>query len=513
MTDVASAHKMRQGGGARTVPADSMQGNVWRPSMVPQAGARVAPLDSMWDFFLDVVPDPDWAVAQDPDIDMKMRQQPDVHAAMTLRELTVASMPVSWLPSDERGVNPELAQKVADYCADVWKKLSNWNDLYRQLQNAVLRGGQGIEFVWALDTSGGRPIPRPVEFYPVDKSRFVFDRLGNMALLSRRSPVWGAYVARNVNRQPVEFTGDTLARGYTAFPTEGGRFVYHKYKSLGGKWTRPADEGFVYWGFGEDIPLYLPVTFDNFALRFRMKWLEKFGTPLTILQYADGGVSQDDVIAVAKALREEVVVNIPMIDGQPDSLMKVDYTEPRMGGHDAFSSFSDNWTKPRVEKILLGGANIMDVGPGGSYASAVNQRDSGTQMVFRYDAVNIDTTINNQMVPYMCQARWPGMPASYYPRHQMAPELQKDKKAEMEIIRMAVEMGVDLREAEVYDILGMTKPKEGEDVLVISTGMEGTFEGFPPAAPPMNAENSERMGELVHGTLNEKQREPIGAGS
>ena len=381
------------------------------------------------------------------------------------------------------------------------------------MQNAVLRGGQGIEFVWAMCNTGSKPIPRPVEFYPVDKSRFVFDRLGNMALLCRQAPVWGSYVARNVNRQPVDLQNIQGAKGaMTAFPTEAGRFLYHKYKSIGGKWTRPADEGFIYWGFGEDIPLYLPVTFDNFALRFRMKWLEKFGTPLTVLSYADGAIPAADVKAVAKAMREEVVVNKPFPNGGgQDDWMKIEYMQPQMSGQDAFASFSDTWTKPRVEKILLGGANLMEIGPQGSYASSVSQRDSGSQMVFRWDCLNIDTTINLQMVPYICQARFPGMNPRYYPRHQMAPELQKDKKAEMEIIEKAVQMGVDIRKSDIYDLLGKSKPKEGEDILVLSSSVGSPFEGFPPAAPPMNEEGADRMKELTTGKLNPEQREPVGA--
>jgi len=464
----ATTVRMMTEGGSRRIPADTIQGNLFRPTAQGWPGARTATLETLFDFFINNVPDPDSALIQDPDFDEKLRQQPDVHACMRLRELTVASMPAHFEASDAKDINKDFAQTVADYCDTTFNNLANRNDLYRQMQNAVLMGGQGHEWVWAKDATG---VEKPVEFYPIHKNRFVFDRLGNMAILTRETPVWGSYISVN----PTRVHGDLRA-----WPVPGGKFMYHKYMAEGGPWTRPASEGYLYWGRGEDTNLYIPVTFDQFVLRFRMKWLEKHGMPLTILRYPDNEALTTEVLKIAESLRGESVVTIPKMvgAGNDDHFYSIEFVEPPAMGHDAFARFSDEWTKPRVEKILLGGANLMEVGDQGSYGATVAQGDRGAQIVFRWDAKNIDTTINLQIVPYMVQAKWPGCDPRYYPKHMMVPEQEKDRAAEMEVIEAAARI-VPVREADVYDRSGLTKPKEDEEKVFLGQEQSSPFDMFP----------------------------------
>src|SRR4051812_163278 len=76
-----------------TIPKDSGMGGLFRPFAKGQDGARTATLETLYDFFIDSVPDPDEALAQDPGFLDKLHAHPDVVAAMRKRELTVASMP------------------------------------------------------------------------------------------------------------------------------------------------------------------------------------------------------------------------------------------------------------------------------------------------------------------------------------------------------------------------------------------------------------------------------------
>lgn len=472
--EVATVRMMREGGGGYRIPADSGIGGLFKPFAHGQRGGRIATLETLYDYFINNVPDPDTAIAQDPDFDEKIRQQPDVHSCMRLRELTVASLPRSFKPSSAKGINPDAAQVVADYCEDVFKGMPNCVDLYRQMQNAVLMGGQGFEFIW-VKVDGAE---RPVEFYPVDKSRFVFDRLGNMAILTREYPVWGAYVEAN----PVRYSSEEYA-----VTAPQGKFMYHKYMSEGGSWSRPANEGYLYWGRGEDTRLYLPVTFDHFVLRFRMKWLEKHGMPLSILYYpsSDEAPTQE-IMRIAESIREESVVAIPRPPGigTEKSFYNLEFVEPPSLGYDAFAQFSNEWTKPHVEKILLGGANLLEVGDTGSYGATVDQRDAGSQIIFRYDAQNINETINRQLVPVICQKKWPGLPRKYYPAHNLAPDEKTERLERLEALTQALQF-VPIRKEDLYEAAGTTRPKEGEDVVEPQSGEQepGLFDAFPSMKP------------------------------
>lgn len=507
-SNIITVNLMREGG-ATQIPTDSGYGQVVWGRHTGQPSGRIATLETLFDYFINYVPDPDTALAQDPDFEQKLRQQPDVHATMRLRELTVASMPAHIEPSHEKGVDPQAAQIVADYTEDVFRKLPNRADLYRQMQTAVLIGGQAHEWTWAKVNG----YPRPVVFDPVHKSRFIFDRLGNMALLTRDAPVWGKYVQPNPNHFPS---------GYVAMNVPGGKFTYHKYMSEPGSWNRPAFEGFTYWGRGEDTNLFIPVTFDNFVLRFRMKWLEKHGMPLTILYHSQGDQFTSEVLRIADSLRGESVVTIPRQAGEEhDGFYKLEFVDPPAIGHDAFAQFSDEWTKPRVEKIILGGANLTEVGETGSYGATVDQRDAGSTIIFRYDAKNIDETLNNQIVPYIVQARWPGIPEAYYPKHILQPQREEDQEHRMRVLRAAAEM-VEVRQDDVYQAAGIEQPKEDkvtgkkEPFVFIGQTPEGgdLFENFEPPRPtkpnaPFAGGNKGGNGSILPATRGKREKNTL----
>lgn len=479
----AVAIRMTHENGQSRIPIDSMIGTLNRPfANKGMRDRRTATLETLYDYFINDVPDPDTAMQQDPNFDEKLRQQPDVHACMRLRELTVASMPARVDPSKAKGLDPKIKQEVADYVDDVFNALPNRCDLYRQMQTAVLAGGQGIEFVWAEEEG----IERPVEYYPVHKSRFAFDRLGNMALLTRQAPVWGEYVGAN----PSMIGNDTFAT-----LTPPGKFVYHKYMAEGGPWHRPAAEGYIYWGRGEDTNLYIPVTFDQFVLRFRMKWLEKHGMPTTILEYPSSEVSVSDVRKIVESIREEAVIAIPKPPGSdPGHFYNIRFEVPPPSGNDAFERFSETWTKPRIEKIILGGANLLEVGDTGGYSATLDQRDAGASIIFRYDAKNIDETINSQLIPAIVRSRWPNLPPSYYPRHVLASKNDDNEKTRLELLQIAAAL-VPVREQDVYDAAGLIKPKKlesGEEEPSVFLGQKpeqpSLFDAFPPSGGGMPGE-------------------------
>lgn len=455
--DVRTVRMMREGSPHR-IPVDSGTGMLNRPTAT-SGGGRLLTLETLWDYFLDMVPDPDSALAQNPEFDEVIRQQPDVHACMRIRELTVASLPARIMPSIAKSIDKNFAQIVADYTNDVLEDLPNRVELYRQMQRAVLYGGHGHEFLWAKVDGANRP----VQFFPVDKSRFVFDRLGNLAILTRETPVWGSLVAPDPNRPYAALKKDG-PNGESIWPTPPGKFIYHKYMAEGGPWYRPASEGYIYWGRGENTHLFIPVSFDQFVLRFRMKWLERHGMPLAILYYNDADGVSTEVQRIVNSIRGEGVVLIPRPPGtgMEKDYYTVEWQEPPGTGVEAFSRFQEEWVTPRIEKILLGGANLLSVGDNGSYGATVDQRDAGARIVFRYDAINIDDTITRQLIPHIVQAKWPGLPQSYFPRHVLAPEEIEDQETRLSVLSQAAQL-VPVREDDIYAAANITRPKKTLD--------------------------------------------------
>ncbi len=499
-------------GGLAIVPQDSGYGGLGRPTAVSEAGGRqgrIGTLETLFDFYIDNVADPDYALGQNIHADEIIRQQPDVAAAMGLRELTVASMPAAIEPAKGARLDMTMARTIGDYVQDVWSRLPNTSDLYRGMQQAVLQGGTGFEIIW--DVQNGFEVP--INYFNIHKTRFTFDRKGRMALLMRTAPTWGSYIADPIAGVPAT---QPSVNGFKPFyPNIPGKFIYHKNMSEGGSWHRQATEGFNYWGRGLNNVLWNLVQFDAFVTRFRVKFLERFGYPMTVLYYPDGDDNAGAQIrSIANQVRKEVFATIPRRGGENvDGLYKLEHIQPNMSGQDYFEKFQETFIRTKIEKIILGGANLMQLGSSGSYGASVDQRDSGSEIIFRYDAKNIDETLNCQLIPHIVWARWPTCPVEYMPKHVMAPKQAPDRGADVEMLE-ALARSVPVAQADFYRAAGVDRPRnDTQPQDLVYTGqspyMVGGMDHYPDAynQPGGDAEDAGDEGGKKFG---KKGRKPIG---
>jgi len=435
-----------QRGGEYYIPSDSGTGAINRGVAKGQVGGRTATLETFFDFFIDNVPAPDEAKLLNPEIEQQIRFHPDVVAAHRKRTFQVSSMP--WrIEPNPMATDKTVAQQVADHCKEICSKLPKFYQLIEHLQYAIIVGGQGIEFRWHREANG---VEYPVEFYPVHMSRFLFDRLGNMALLTRDNAVWGVYVSSDPQAQYARI----LPRG---------KFLYHIYRQGQGPWSIPQNEGYVYYGEGEDVPLYYTVTFDIFCLKFRMKFLERWGMPPTYLYYAENRKMTRELVRVVDSLRGESVVTMPMpinAGGQNQyGYYKAELQTAPAGSYDFFESFSDRYTRPRVNMILLGdaGANAKSEERGG-YSDDVSRTDKGANLFVKRDARCISETITTQMMPPIALARFPNLPSEYYPIFSLEPKEEKDRMQELQILEQGAKLA-PIAVSQVYDAGDFAVPK------------------------------------------------------
>jgi phage gp29-like protein len=484
-TDITTIRMLTEGGGYR-VPPDSGMGSLFRPFAGATEGGQVSTLETLYDFWINDVPDPDEAIRRDPNIRQKLRMHPDVASAMRKRELTVASFPDRIEPNPD-AEDKKIARDVAEYVNWVWRQIPKTNLLYQQMQGAVLDGGRGHEWIWHREANG---VERPVGFYAVDKSRFVFDRLGNMALRTRTEPVWGAYVMTNPQSQP---------NGH--FPR--GKFTYHMHRQEPGTWDDPEIEGYMYFGAGEDVALYYLVTFDIFVLRFRMKWLEMFGLPPTNIYYPHNWPETKGVLGnLVKQVHHQTIATIPRNpEKDKNGLFEVEYRNVPGMSYDAFQSFSDKYTKPRVDAILLGSAEEGQKSEHGGFSDHVARQDSGPNVWYRWDAKNISGTLTHQLIPPIVWGRFPNLPYEYMPILKLEPKEERDRTQESQILETATKF-VPVAEQEVYDRLGFRVPKDDEKTIFNpGMGQSDPFDHDAPQMPGMMGEDEANEELNQSGTL------------
>ena len=456
-----------QSGGVMSVPVDSRTGQVYRPTLQGTAGSPLSTFERYFDFFIDNVPDPDTALAMNPAFDELMRQQPDAHAAFLIREQTVAQYDWTINPADGDGIpgfDVALAAQVANYAKSVFNGL-DMTALHEEMQQAISLGGAGHEFIWQPGIDG---VERPKRFIYIHKSNYVFDRLGNQALLTRGTPVWGSYSSANTSQPPapVKFSDGRYA---SYFPD--GKFIYHRYQALGGSWTRPAEAGYQYWGRGEDTRIYILVTAAQAVLRFWLKFLERWGVPPTDVYFPDNLRPSAEVQAIVSDAINGATNAIPRQIGQPyDSMYHIETRNPPGGSNEYFFTFLDRYVAPKIRMIILGSADEQqNSGASGGYSDHVSRKESGSGVVFRRDGLRISETLNRQLMPHVVLRKFRGLPAMYWPKHSLLAEEERDRKQEIEIAQIVSTL-VPIKEDEIYERSGFSKPEDGDKIVFNKQG-------------------------------------------
>jgi hypothetical protein len=101
--------------------------------------------------------------------------------------------------------------------------------------------------------------------------------------------------------------------------------------------------------------------------------------------------------------------------------------------------------------ILLGdaGANAKSEERGG-YSDDVSRTDKGANLFVKRDARCISETLTTQLMPPIALARFPNLPAEYFPIFSLEPKEEKDRMQELQILEQGSKL-VPIAVSQVYD--------------------------------------------------------------
>jgi hypothetical protein len=483
------AFRIQIRGGAVTSPRQ--MGDLYRPLLVGSEDERLTNLQTLYDFWIDNVPDPDEALAQDPNILEKLHNQSDVVACMEKRAKTVAGFGWKINPSKSGG-DEQLAHKIAQYVASVFDRI-NMMRVIEEMQRGILPGGVGHEWLWHKEADDSY---RPAVAHAIHKTRILFDREGNLCLKTRQNPVYGSYTGYNPTDPSKAIT--SLING-----VPHGRITYHMYRAEPGTWYKPQLEGYSYFGRGLDVDLYLPVTFDQYVQKAALKWIEKYGNPPTFIYHPsnDGPAVKAQMALVLASLRGESVVTIPRDTGENyDNRYHIERPPIPGPAFDAFTSFYEKRTRPAIAAIILGSGDELIKTKSGGYSDHVSRRDSGPMVLFKADSNNIENTLNSQLIPSIVR-RGPfgnAIPFELFPKFELDCREERDRMQEASIIERVSKI-VPLKETEVYDRIGFTPPEKDDRTIFygLPTGKDG--DGYKPL------DNATELGDNAEGGVGSKE--------
>jgi len=352
-----------------------------------------------------------------------------VGSTLQTRRLAVTGKEWEVIPASDK---PQDV-KIADYVREVLKAINL--DAYRRAAlSGLVLGFKPCEIMW--DYSEGDIFISTI--IPRASRRFVFDLKNNLRLITLSNMV------------------------------EGEEVPEKKFQIF----TNPSDDGTPY-GDGLGRILYWPVWFKKNAIKFWMIFADKFGSPTAIGKYPAGTTKdqQDALLGALEAIQQESAIKIP-------NTMVIELLEAaRQGSVNTYESLC-NFMDRQIAQVMLGHTGTSESTPGklGGEDAANEVRED----YIKSDADLLCESENNQMIRWIVDYNFPGVPRNAYPKVWIRTEPEEDLKslAERDKI-LAVDIGVPIGEKYFYDTYGIPSPEEGEKVVIPARPESFLPEGLP----------------------------------
>lgn len=311
---------------------------------------------------------------------------------------------------------PEAAHKEQAEMVRAWLKRDELSGELQDILDAIHKGYSFTEIIW--DTSTGQWRPSRLEW---------------------RDPRWFDFDRRNLT------TPQLIGEGGERLPLPGGKFIYATMLAKSGIPTRGGLARVLAWAW----------MFKAFSNRDWAIFTQTYGQPIRVGKYGPGA-SQDEKATLFRAVANiagDCAAIIP-------ASMAIEFEQA--GSVSASSDlYKDrlNFFDQQVSKAVLGQTATTDAIAGGH---AVGQEHRQVQEdIERADAKALSAILNRELVKVWIDLQYG--PQDVYPRLRIGRPEQKDVKLIVESVRS---LRLPVKRSEMYSLVGVSEPEEGDEVLV-----------------------------------------------
>jgi phage gp29-like protein len=321
-----------------------------------------------------------------------------------------------------------LHEKQAEMVRDWLARDELQSELFDML-DAIHKGYSFTEIIWSASEGQWRP-----------------------ERLEWRDPRWFDFDRRDLT------TPLLLTEGGQSVPLPGGKFIYNRMPAKSGIPTRSGLSRITAWAW----------MFKAFTMRDWAIFTQSYGQPIRVGKYGQGA-SKDDKAALFRAIANVAGDMAAMI---PES-MKIEFVEAANVG--ASSGLYENrvaYLDQQISKAVLGQTATTDAIAGGHAVGQEHREVQGD--IERADAKQLSATINRDLVKLWIDLEFG--PQQDYPRAQIGRQEVKDVKMIVGAVR---ELRLPVKKSEMYDLIGVSAPGAGDDVLVFGSDEGGDGEHKP----------------------------------
>ncbi|MDX2110614.1 MAG: DUF935 domain-containing protein [Verrucomicrobiota bacterium] len=232
----------------------------------------------------------------------------------------------------------------------------------------------------------------------------------------------------------------------------------------------------------------------NYDLRDMMRFLEKFGHPLSLGRYAAGATESD----LATLRRAVIGIGVDAAAILPDS-MRIEFEQPPnvTGAEKLFLGIAD-WLDRQVSKAVLG--QTMTTDSGSSYSQA-KVHDEVRDDIKRSDTKKLCATLNRDLVQAFIDLNFGPRERGQYPRIYVPFKEEFDPKEFSEALANLVPLGLRVEQSVIRDKMGLPDPDpkaKSEDLLSPPSSSTPVIPAnSKPTKPALNAANAAQASDFA----------------
>jgi phage gp29-like protein len=421
-----------------------------------------------------------------------MRADASIMECVELRQRAVALL--DWRIECERESDPEYL-RARDLLETICQRIPRFMQYRENLLHAIWFGRYAIANRYRWDWLDGQKLVVVASWIPIHGDKLVWKidadggsvldgigvRVGGGAGLSEQVKRW-----RDQHRAQIESTD----YGWAYFPPPGMRdlLIVHRHYIEDGEYEEPRNAGKIF-GVGIRDRIYWTWYQRQEALAWLMEFLERSAFGIELWYYPAGNPQGREEMKQAAAERVgpgKNILLIPRPPGMEGAAFGVERIEPSMAGAQVLKEILTDFFGHQIKRYILGQTLTTEAhatGLGSNLASI--HLDTFLQIV-RYDAINLQETLTEQLVRRLVIWNWPHLDATAF---RFVIELEKDDTRErLEGIRAAFDMGLKIKAAEIRDLLNLSQPGEDEEFLqnpaYRQSALPGQEMGGPTGLPP-----------------------------
>jgi hypothetical protein len=410
---------------------------------------------------------------------LAMRRDGVVMEALRARQMPTCQLAWHIEPQDDKDERQVAA--VGDVTKDI-EAIPNFQQFRRMLLEGVWWGRYGVQTIpcWSYDT--GEKRLRIRDYRPINGDKLVFRFSGQVGLLVHAT-----------------YTGDWAItdRGRAHFfsPEERETLIIHHHEPEDADFFQGEMAGAVY-GVGIRHRVYWLWWLKSQVIAWMMDYLERVGAGgFTIYYYEHGNA--ESLTEVRNAAEQQFRNNSILFPRYRDNSTGgpgVERVEPNNAGAALIQSIISQYFDAAIRRYILGQDLSSGTAPTGLGSGVADLHDQTFARIIKYDSTDLDQTLTKDLLPLFYKYNHPGVPCGRF-----VSDLNKPNAAEiLEGARSFYEMGGTIDENELRDILGLSEPEKGHNLLAkiapvspagvgaLPTGvpMEGQPGPMPPGSPP-----------------------------